>query len=137
MRGVVIVDLPRFSDARGHLVALEGGRYLPFEVCRIFVVWGTPAGTARGEDSMSCHEALMAVQGAVTVDVDNGQQQMSVRLTRPEQLLCLHAGVWVRMRDFSPEAIVLAAASRKHADTLRYPSPKPALLCGEGCAEWK
>lgn len=136
MRGVVMVDLPQFSDARGHLVALEGGRYLPFEVSRVFVVWGAPGGTVRGDDAMSCHEALLALQGAVTVDLDNGSEEMTVRLTRPAQLLCLHAGVRVRMHDFSPDAVILAAASRKHAETTRYGSAQPALLSGCEDAHW-
>lgn len=136
MRGVLMVDLPQFSDARGHLVALEGGRYLPFDVCRVFVVWGSSAEAVRGEDAMSCHEALLALRGEVTVDLDSGSEQMTVRLTRPSELLCLHAGIHVRMRDFSPDAVVVAAASRKHAETERYRSPQPALLSGCEAARW-
>lgn len=128
MQGVELIDLPRHSDRRGSLVAVEGGAFLPFEVRRVFFIWDVPQSVARAEDSMSAHEALVALQGEVTIDLDNGREKLSIRLSRPDQALCVHAGVWLRMRDFSPQAMIMAASSKKHADTERFSEPKPDLL---------
>lgn len=136
MLGVAIVSVPRFVGDRGSLVVLEEGKFLPFEVRRVFFMWGMPAAAVRAEDAISCHEALIAVQGGVTLDLDNGQEQLSVRLSQPDQALCMHAGVWVRMRDFSPDAIVLAAASLKHEDTVRFTAPQPLLLERDSIKLW-
>lgn len=128
MLGVTLIDLPKFTDTRGCLVAIEGGKYLPFEARRVFFMWDVPASAVRAEDAISCHEALIALQGEMTLDLDNGTEQMSICLARPDQALCMHAGVWVRMRDFSNGAIVLVVASQKHSETKRFLAPQPELI---------
>lgn len=136
MLGVTLVDLPRHSDDRGYLVALEGGKLLPFEVRRVFFMWGVPASAVRAEDAISSHEALIALQGEVTIDLDNGEEHMSIRLSRPDQALCMHAGVWVRMRDFSEEAMILAASSQKYSETEHFVEPQPQFLAAHSIKLW-
>lgn len=136
MLGVTLVDLPRHADSRGCLVALEEGKFLPFEVRRVFFMWCVPASAVRAEDAISSHEALIALQGGVTLDLDNGDEQMSIHLSRPDQALCMHAGVWVRMRNFSKEAIILVAASQKHSETKRFGEPQPQLLKSDSIKLW-
>lgn len=137
MLGVMLIELPKYSDPRGNLVALEEGKLLPFEIRRLFFMWGIPASSVRAEDAISCHEALIALQGGVTLDLDNGEEQTSIRLSRPDQALCMHAGVWVRMRDFSADAIILAAASNKHGDTKRFRAAQPQLLRSASINPWR
>lgn len=85
---------------------------------------------------MTSHEALVALRGEVTIDLDNGEEKMSMRLSHPNQALCVHAGVWLRIRDFSEGAIILAAASRKHGETVRFKEPQPQLFQADSIKSW-
>jgi hypothetical protein len=128
MLGADLIDLQQYTDARGSLVALENGHPLPFDIQRFFFVWDAPVSAARGEDAVSADEALIALRGQVTVDLDNGGERQSFTLSRPDQALYIQAGVWMRLYDFSPDALILVAASRPHSDTIRYKEPQPRLL---------
>jgi hypothetical protein len=77
------------------------------------------------------------VQGAVDVDLDNGQEQASMRLWRSDQALCIHAGVWLRLRNFVDEAIVLVTASRLYAESVYFDHPNPELLKLIPQARWR
>ena len=62
-----------FGDERGSLVAVEGGTGIPFEIARVFYIYGTRGNTVRG-----CHANrktkffMVCVHGSVRVKIDNG-----------------------------------------------------------------
>ena len=39
---------PPLGDERGSLVALEGGRTVPFDIKRVYYIFGTQSGVSRG-----------------------------------------------------------------------------------------
>ena len=45
---ITLIDLPVLGDERGSLVALEGNRNIPFEIKRVYYIYGTQKGVARG-----------------------------------------------------------------------------------------
>lgn len=135
--GAKLVKLPKHADSRGCLIALDRDQSLPFDVRRVYCIYQGHEKTVRGEHAMSAHCAMVALQGAVDVDLDNGQAQASVRLSRTDQSLCIHAGVWLRVRDFVSEAILLVAASHLYADVVYFDRPNPELLKSIPQARWR
>src|SRR6266487_2589224 len=121
--GTKVVKLPDHADSRGCLIALDRDQSLPFDIRRVYWIYQGHAKSIRGEHATSAHCALVALQGAVDVDLDNGQDQASMRLSRSDQALCIHAGVWLRLRNFVDEAIVLVAASRLYAESAYFDHP--------------
>lgn len=128
VHGTRLVALPRHADERGFLIALDRDQSLPFDVRRVYCIYPGAADAVRGEHATSAHCALVALQGSVELDLDNGDEQGSVRLFRSDQALCIHAGVWLRVRNFAPNAIVLVAASQVFADSVYYDGPNRDLL---------
>lgn len=111
------LDLPHVGDARGHLVFAEGGAHLPFEVARVFYMYGVPAGAGRGAHAhRRLRLVLMAVAGSVDVLLDDGSARQTVRLERPDRGLVIGTWVWHELADFAPGTVVLALASGRYEE---------------------
>jgi hypothetical protein len=136
MLGVELIDLPVHQRDNGALVALDRNQHLPFAVQRVFVILACPTTATRAEHSSSTHQAILAVQGTVVIDLDNGREQDTLILDSLDRAVCIHAGVWLRLRDFSPSTIVLVAASKLYADTEYFAGPNPGFLPSLGALSW-
>jgi dTDP-4-dehydrorhamnose 3,5-epimerase len=117
-----VLHFARRGDARGALVALEGMQQVPFEIARVYYIVGTPAGVARGHHAhRELHQMAVAVAGAVTIVMDDGQKQWHVRLDAPDKGVLIPPMVWHEMVDFSAGAVLLVLASARYdeADYIR------------------
>jgi dTDP-4-dehydrorhamnose 3,5-epimerase len=109
------------GDARGSLVALEGGGNVPFDIARIYYIFGTQPGVARG---FHAHRQLVqlavCVSGSCVMMLDDGQgPQQHVTLDRPDVAVEIAPMVWHEMHDFSPDC-VLAVLANDHYDEADY-----------------
>jgi WxcM-like protein len=125
VRGVRLVHLDRISDSRGSL--LPFGR-TPFDAKNVFFIRDCPQDAIRAEHATSCEEVIVALNSTVTVDLDNGAEQESVRLGDPEKALVVGPGVWLRLREFTEETALVVLSSEAHQDVERFDRPNPALL---------
>jgi dTDP-4-dehydrorhamnose 3,5-epimerase-like enzyme len=120
--GCRLLSLAIRGDERGLLVPFEGGRNVPFELARVYTVFGTLPGVRRGFHAhRGLQQAAVAVAGGCTMLLDDGRQQRRVRLDRPDRLLTLPPMVWHEMDDFTPDCVlmVLADAPYDEADYIR------------------
>ena len=44
-----MLDFPQMGDERGHLVIVESGREIPFEIKRVFYIYGSGRDVVRGQ----------------------------------------------------------------------------------------
>ena len=115
-----ILDFPDLGDERGNLVVVEGGSAIPFEIKRIFYIYGSDSQVVRG-----CHANLRSefvminVSGTSKVKVDNGCETRVIELNRPRMGLYLKSNVWKEMYDFSPDSVLLVH-SNEHYDPNEY-----------------
>lgn len=49
MNGVRMLQFPQKGDERGHLVVVEGLKDIPFEIKRIFYIYGSDREVVRGK----------------------------------------------------------------------------------------
>jgi dTDP-4-dehydrorhamnose 3,5-epimerase len=109
-------------DARGSLLSLEVGRDIPFEIARVYFLYGSTSGNERG---FHAHRRLeqwaVCVAGACTILLDDGRARAEVRLDSPEKSLHIGPMVWRELKDFSPEAVLMVFASAPYdaADYIR------------------
>lgn len=117
---IQILDFPDLGDERGNLVVVEGGQAIPFEIRRIFYIYGSDADVVRGSHANLRSEFVMInVSGTSKVKVDNGHEQRIVELNRPRMGLYLKSMVWKEMYDFSPDSVLLVL-SNEHYDSQEY-----------------
>lgn len=110
------------GDHRGQLVAIEGQQDVPFEVKRVFYIYGTQQDVPRGQHSHhQTQQYLIAVNGSCKVTLDDGKQKITYDLNQPNIGLLQDALVWGTMHDFTPDCVllVLANAHYDEADYIR------------------
>ena len=136
MLGVELIPLPAHRSDTGILVALDRAQSLPFHLQRMFVIFACARGARRAEHATNSHHALLAVQGGLSIDLDNGCERETLYLDSPDRLICIHAGVWLRLCDLSPETIITAAASKIYSETRYFDGPRAELLPADTASPW-
>ena len=110
----MITKLEEFKvlgDHRGQLVALEANRQIPFEVKRVFYIYGTQEGVPRGNHShYKTKQFLVAVNGSCKVTLDNGKEKETFDLNKPNLGLFQDALIWGTMHDFSSDCVLMVLA---------------------------
>lgn len=115
------LQFPQHGDERGHLVVLEGSKDVPFEIKRIFYIYGSDQSVVRGQHANRKSEfVLINVCGSCKVKTNNGMgdEQIFV-LDQPHTGVYIPQMVWKDMYDFSPDSILLCLSS-EHYDNSEY-----------------
>jgi dTDP-4-dehydrorhamnose 3,5-epimerase-like enzyme len=117
-----IIDFKPLGDERGHLVALEAERSVPFPIRRVYYIFGTKDGVERG---FHAHKALnqvaVAVSGSCEMVLDDGESTVSVTLSSPNLGVYIGPGIWHVMSDFTEDCVLLVLADQVYdeADYIR------------------
>lgn len=108
------------GDHRGKLIALESAINIPFEIKRVFYIYGTQPHIPRGQHShYATKQYLIAVSGSCKVTLDDGKEKKTYDLNAPHIGLFQDALVWGEMHDFSDNCVLLVLAS-DHYDEADY-----------------
>lgn len=114
------INFPPLGDDRGALVALEANKTVPFDIKRVYYLFGTRSDVSRG---FHAHKALKQVAVCVTgkckMLLDDGAKRTEVWLDSPTKGLLINDMVWREMHDFSPDCVLLVLAS-EHYDESDY-----------------
>lgn len=116
-----IINFHEFGDERGNLVVAEGsGMDVPFDIKRVFYMYGSDPDIIRGQHANRKTEfVLINVSGTSKVKVDNGFETEIVELNKPRMGLYIDVMVWKDMYDFSRDSVLLVLAS-EHYDGEEY-----------------
>lgn len=100
------------GDERGHLVVVEGGQSIPFNINRIFYIYGSDSEVVRGQHANRESEfVLINVAGTSKVRITDGKDDYIVELNRPHMGVYLPKMIWKDMYDFSADSVLLVLAS--------------------------
>ncbi len=116
-----IIEFGEYGDERGNLVVAEGGgRDIPFEIKRVFYMYGSDETVIRGQHANRKTEfVLINVSGTSRVKVDNGFETEIIELNKPRMGLYIPTMMWKDMYDFSRDSVLLCLAS-EHYDGGEY-----------------
>lgn len=116
-----MLDFSQKGDERGHLVIVEGKQDIPFEIKRIFYIYGSDPDVVRGRHANRNSEfVLINVAGSSKVRVLDGKGNEAIySLNRPHTGVYLPKMVWKEMYDFSPDSVLLCLSS-EHYDANEY-----------------
>lgn len=116
-----LIEFVDLGDERGNLVVIEGeGIDIPFDIKRVFYIYGSDSSVVRGQHANRETEFLLVnVSGTSKVKVDNGKESEIIELNKPRMGLYLSAMLWKDMYDFSEDSVLLVLASR-HYDSKEY-----------------
>ena len=111
-----IIEFGEFGDERGNLVVAEcGGIDVPFDVKRVFYIYGSDPDVIRGRHANRKTEfVLINVSGSSKVKLDNGKETTVVELDRPRMGLYIPTMLWKDMYDFSEDSVLLVLCSEHY-----------------------
>jgi dTDP-4-dehydrorhamnose 3,5-epimerase-like enzyme len=108
------------GDERGKLVVIEGEKDVPFEIKRVFYIYGSDNKVVRGQHANKESEfVLVNVAGKSKVRITNGTGEQIVDLNKPMQAVYIPKMVWKDMYAFSEDSVLLVLANT-HYDGNEY-----------------
>lgn len=117
---IKLINFPPLGDERGSLVALEGNKSVPFDIKRVYYIFGTQQGVARGFHAhKKLKQVAVCVTGKCRMELDNGKVKESVWLDSATNGVLIEDMVWREMHDFSKDCVLLVLAS-EHYDESDY-----------------
>lgn len=115
-----LLDFKDLGDERGKLVVIEGSQDIPFEIKRVFYIYGSDSEVVRGQHANKESEfVLVNVAGKSKVRVTDGIGEQTVELNKPMQAIYIPKMIWKDMFDFSSDSVLLCLAST-HYDGKEY-----------------
>jgi len=111
----------QLGDDRGHLVVVESGQDIPFEIKRIFYIYGSDTNVIRGKHANKRSEfCLINVNGTSKVKVlDYNGNSKIFNLDHPHTGIYIPTMIWKEMYDFSTDSVLLVL-SNEHYDKNEY-----------------
>lgn len=108
------------GDERGKLIVIEGNQSIPFDIKRVFYIYGSDSTVVRGQHANRESEfVLINVAGQSKVRITDGKEVFVVELDKPKMGVYIPKMIWKDMYDFSADSVLLVLAST-HYDGSEY-----------------
>lgn len=100
------------GDERGQMIVIEGGVDIPFDIKRMFYIYGSDTSVIRGQHANRESEfILINVHGTSKVKLRDGEEEMTISLDAPMKGIYIPKMIWKDMYDFSEDSVLLVLAS--------------------------
>lgn len=111
------LDFPPLGDDRGSLVALEANKTIPFDIKRVYYIFGTKNNITRGMHAhRNLKQVMLCITGSCKIMLDDGKRREYVWLNSPVRGLLVENLVWREMLSFSPDCVLLVIASELYSE---------------------
>lgn len=108
-----MIDFIEKGDERGRLVVVEGLKDIPFEIKRIFYMYGSEKDVIRGQHANKKSQfVLINVSGSSKIRVDDGDKSEVIVLDRPNKGIYIPSMIWKDMFDFSEDSVLLVLSDQ-------------------------
>lgn len=105
------------TDVEGYLSVIESMKDIPFEVKRFYYIYGVPKMRKRGFHAhKKLEQYLFAINGKIRIYLDDGNVKESVLLSKPNEGVFIHKGVWREMEFVEKNSILCVLASHHYEE---------------------
>ena len=112
-----VLEFKDFGDERGNLVVIEGNTQIPFEIKRVFYIYGSDEKVVRGQYANKKTEfVFINVRGTSKIRINDGHEEKIIELNRPKMGLYLSPMLWKEMYDFSSDSVLIVLANTHYDD---------------------
>lgn len=99
------------GDHSGSLIAVEGSKNIPFDIKRVYYIYGNKSDVRRGFHAhRKLKQVAVAVSGSCKFLLDDGKSKKIVELSSPENGLMIQGLIWREMFDFSSDCVLVVFA---------------------------
>lgn len=103
------MNLQTFTDSRGNLTVIEK---LPFDIKRVYYIYGVPKGEERGGHMHKETERLIiAISGSFHAQINDNEP---IYMGSPKEGVFIPKKTFLKLSHFTPGAICLVLASTEH-----------------------
>ncbi|HDU8583523.1 TPA: FdtA/QdtA family cupin domain-containing protein [Morganella morganii] len=107
-----LIEFKTLGDDRGSLISLEQNKNIPFEIKRIYYIFGTKENVSRGFHAhRNLQQVAVCLSGSCRFVLDNGEKREEIILNSPDKGLYINNYMWREMHDFSPDCVLIVLAS--------------------------
>lgn len=108
---IKLIDFKSLGDDRGSLISLEENKNIPFNIKRVYYIFGTKEGVRRGFHAhKKLKQVAVCVSGSCKFLLDDGKEKHHISLSSPEKGLLIEDMVWHEMYDFSDDCVLVVLA---------------------------
>jgi dTDP-4-dehydrorhamnose 3,5-epimerase-like enzyme len=109
---IKLLDFKPLGDARGSLVSLEEKVDVPFEIKRVYYIFGTKENVSRGFHAhLNLEQVAVCVTGSCSMILDDGFSREEVHLNSSTKGIHIPVNTWREMHNFTPDCVLLVLAS--------------------------
>ena len=102
-------------DERGSLISLHENEEIPFEIKRIYYIYGNHLNLSRGYHAhVNLEQIAIAVNGSCNLMLDDGISKKIYKLDSPNKGVYIGKMHWREMYDFSKDCVLLVIASNNY-----------------------
>ncbi|MEO9503785.1 sugar 3,4-ketoisomerase [Nonlabens ulvanivorans] len=113
---VKIIDIPKITDPRGNLAVIEGDT-IPFKMERVYYLYDVPSSSQRGGHAhKELRQLIVALSGSFDVVLDDGNEQKTVTLNKPDKGMLIPTMVWRELENFSSGSVCMVVASMEFSE---------------------
>jgi dTDP-4-dehydrorhamnose 3,5-epimerase-like enzyme len=107
------INFPPLGDERGSLVALESKKSVPFDIKRVYYMFGTRQGVSRGFHAhKNLKQIAVCVTGSCRFVLDNGEKREEIVLDDSTVGLLIENLTWREIHDFTPDCVLIVLANQ-------------------------
>ena len=115
---IEIINFDTKGDERGSLISLEGNKNIPFDIKRVYYIFGTKEGSRRGFHAhKKLKQVLVCVAGSCKILLDDGKSKQDISLDNPNKGLLIESMIWREMFDFSPDCVLMVLANEVYDES--------------------
>ena len=106
------IDFQIMGDNRGSLIALEESKNIPFDIKRVYYMYGMQGDTRRGFHAhKNLKQIAVCVSGSCKILFNNGAEKSIIELNSPSKGIIIESMIWREMYDFSENCVLIVLAN--------------------------
>jgi hypothetical protein len=110
VNNVQLVDIPSVYDSRGVLTSIESGMDIPISIERIFYMHHVSQDRG-GHAHTDTDQVIIAISGDFQIELYDGTNKVVYKLNNPTSGLYVPKMIFIRLFDFSANAVCLVLAN--------------------------
>ena len=111
------VNFTCLGDERGSLVALESDKDVPFDIKRVYYIFGTKGGVSRGFHAhRNLKQVAVCVAGSCQFVLDNGNLKESIVLNNPFNGIFIDGLIWREIHHITSNCVLMVLASEYYSE---------------------
>jgi len=115
LKDILFYNMRTIIEDDGNLVPIETNSDVPFDIERIFYVYGVRDTELRGQHShFKTQQLLICVSGKVEVTCDDGKEKRKYLLESPQQGLFIPEMIWDEQRYLTEDSVLMVVANTKY-----------------------